>query len=64
MKRYIKMSKFLGVSLEIRQVRYRKSQSKEAKIIQLCFLQYGVIFIIWSLLSSSELRLLQYRLDK
>lgn len=64
MKRYIKMSRFLGVSLEIRQFIYGNSRSKEPKIILLCFLQYGVIFIIWSLLSSSELRLLQYRLDK
>lgn len=40
MKRYIKMYKFLGVSLEIRQFRYGNSLSKEAEVILLSILQY------------------------
>lgn len=39
-KRYIKMYKFLGVSLEIRQFRYGNSLSKEAEVILLSILQY------------------------
>lgn len=61
MKRYIKMSEFLGVSLEIS---LDMGTAEVKKLKSVCFLQYSVIFIIWSLLSSSELRLLQYRLDK